>query len=159
MYHRTKCISADCAEPEYPCIIAAESGRNKQAIYEQLLQIGFRNICFIDESYKREWIDCYAPMMPDELYLRIFYYWRIGKKIDLEHPCTFNEKLQWLKLHDRKAEYVRMTDKYEVKKYVEETVGLQYVIPTIGIYDTFDEIDLDALPSQFVMKCTHDSGG
>lgn len=154
-----KCILPDCANPKYPCIIAAREDKNKRDIYRQLSQMGFQNIYFIDEEYEREWLECYAPAMPDELYLRIIWYFKIGKEIDLEHPHTFNEKLQWLKLHDQRPEYTGMTDKYEVKEYVAKTIGLQYVIPTIGIYDTFDEIDFNKLPPQFVMKCTHDSGG
>jgi len=154
-----KCNLPENADSRYPCIIAAQNEKNKIDIHKQLLQIGFTNIHFIDEAYNHDWLDCYAPMMSDELYLRIFWFWRNGNEIDLEHPHTFNEKIQWLKLNDRNPEYVRMTDKYEVKEYVAEKIGEQYVIPTIGIYDTYDEIDFAKLPSQFVMKCTHDSGG
>ena len=79
--------------------------------------------------------------------------------MDIDNPTTFNEKLQWLKLHDRKPEYTQMVDKYEAKKYVAEKIGEQYIIPTLGVWDKFDEIDFDSLPNQFVLKCTHDSGG
>lgn len=72
---------------------------------------------------------------------------------------TFNEKLQWLKLHDRQPEYTTMVDKYEVKKYVAKMIGEQYIIPTLGVWDHFDDIDFDKLPNQFVLKCTHDLGG
>jgi len=77
----------------------------------------------------------------------------------LETPVTFNEKLQWLKLYDRDPMYTSLVDKYEVKKYIEERLGKGYVINTLGVYNTFDEIDFSKLPNQFVLKCTHDSGG
>lgn len=97
--------------------------------------------------------------IPDEPYLKISYYAHMGKPLDLKNPKTFNEKLQWLKLHDRKPEYIRMVDKYEAKRYVAEKIGEEYIIPTLGVWDCFDDIDFDSLPDQFVLKCTHDSGG
>ena len=97
--------------------------------------------------------------MDDETYLRKYYKLRMGKELNLENPQTFNEKLQWLKLHDRKDIYTTMVDKYEVKKYVSNIIGEQYIIPTYGVWDRFDDIDFDSLPEQFVLKCTHDSGG
>ena len=80
-----------------------------------------------------------------------------GFDFDLENPQTFNEKLQWLKLHDRNPLYPKLVDKYEVKSYISSLLGEEYVIPTIGIYDSFADIDLEALPNEFVIKCTHDS--
>ncbi len=97
--------------------------------------------------------------IPDKTYLKIKYKLKIGKKLDIENPKTFNEKLQWLKLHDRKDIYTTMVDKYEVKKYVANIIGEEYIIPTLGIYEKWEEIDFDKLPNQFVIKCTHDSGG
>ena len=97
--------------------------------------------------------------MEDKAYLKLMYYAHFGKKLDLENPKTFNEKLQWLKLYDRKPEYSRMVDKYEAKHYVAEKLGEEYIIPTLGLWDRFDDIDFDTLPDQFVLKCTHDSGG
>ena len=97
--------------------------------------------------------------MPDEAYLRRYFRAAMGKELDLEHPQTFNEKLQWLKLHDRKPEYTKMVDKIEAKKYVASILGEEYIIPTLGVWDSPDEIDFDALPEQFVLKCSHDSGG
>lgn len=95
----------------------------------------------------------------DKLYLKILYKNRIGKKLNLKDPKTYNEKIQWLKLYNRRPEYSRMVDKYEVKKYVAEVLGEDYIIPTLGIWDNFDDIDFKKLPKQFVLKCTHDSGG
>ncbi len=100
-----------------------------------------------------------AKLWSDEAYLRMYYYFTFGKKLNLDNPQTFNEKLQWLKLHDRRPEYTRMVDKYEAKKYVAEKLGEEYIIPTLGVWDHFDDIDFDSLPNQFVLKCTHDSGG
>ena len=97
--------------------------------------------------------------MDDETYLKIAYRVKMGKKLNLDPPVTFNEKLQWLKLHDRRPEYTAMVDKYEAKKWVADRIGGGYVIPTLGVWEHFDEIDFDKLPNQFVLKCTHDSGG
>ena len=97
--------------------------------------------------------------MGDERYIKKEYYLNTNKELDLNCPRTFNEKLQWLKLHDRKSIYTTMVDKAEAKKYVANIIGEEYIIPTIGINDKFDEIDFDKLPNQFVIKCTHDSGG
>ena len=93
------------------------------------------------------------------MYLRLKYRLAMGKRLELKSPKTYNEKLQWLKLHDRKPVYTDMVDKYEAKRFVSERIGEEYVIPTYGVWDSFDDIDLDALPEQFVLKCTHDSGG
>ena len=97
--------------------------------------------------------------IPDRLYLRLVYWCKMGKKLNLDNPKTFNEKLQWLKLNDRKPEYTRYVDKYEVRSYIRETIGEEYLIPLLGVYNSFNEIDFNKLPNQFVLKCTHDSGG
>lgn len=80
-------------------------------------------------------------------------------KLKLDNPITFNEKLQWLKLYNRKPIFTRMVDKAEAKKYVEEAIGREYIIPTIGVWDSVDEIPWQNLPEKFVIKNTHDSGG
>ncbi len=95
----------------------------------------------------------------DEQYLRFIYRLRTGERLDLDDPQTYNEKLQWMKLYDRRPEYTVMVDKYAAKQWVEERIGSQYIIPTLGVWEHFDQIDLDGLPDQFVLKCTHDSGG
>lgn len=97
--------------------------------------------------------------LPDKAYIKLMYYCIMDRRVNLKNPQTFNEKLQWLKLYNRNPAYTMLVDKYEVKKYIEETIGKEYVIPTLGIYSSFDEIDFDKLPNQFVIKCTHDSGG
>ena len=95
----------------------------------------------------------------DKTYLILLGKIRLEKKINIDNPTTFNEKLQWLKLYDKNPEYTKMVDKYEAKKYVSEIIGDEYIIPTLGIYNNFEDIDFDKLPNEFVMKCTHDSGG
>lgn len=96
--------------------------------------------------------------MSDERYLKTAYWCKTHRKLDLKNPKSFNEKLQWLKLHDRKPEYSQMVDKYAVKDYVASLIGEEFIIPTIGVWDRFEDIDIASLPNQFVMKCTHDSG-
>ena len=95
--------------------------------------------------------------MPDEKYLKKKYKCQLHKDLDLENPLLFNEKLQWLKLYNRKPEFVQMVDKNTVKDYVAERIGEDHIIPTLGIYDKFEDIDFDKLPEKFVIKCTHDS--
>lgn len=97
--------------------------------------------------------------MSDETYLKLRYNFIMGKKLNLDNPVTYNEKLQWLKLYDRKPAYTKMVDKYEAKKYVADIIGEEYIIPTLGVWDNVNDIDFDMLPNQFVLKCTHDSGG
>lgn len=98
--------------------------------------------------------------LPDKLYLTIQYRANLGKKINWKNPTTFNEKLQWLKIYDRNPIYSTMVDKYEAKQYAADRIGSQYVVPLLaGPWDSFDEIDFDALPEQFVLKTTHDCGG
>ncbi len=101
----------------------------------------------------------YLKFVPDEEFLKFAFYHKVGYKLNLDEPKTFNEKLQWLKLYDRRPEYTAMVDKYEVKKTVADMIGDEYIIPTLGVWDSFDEIDFEPLPERFVLKCTHDSGG
>lgn len=98
-------------------------------------------------------------LMSDKYYLSILWKMVMGYEIDWTHPRTFNEKLQWLKLYDRNPQYTILVDKLKVKQWISEKVGEQYVIPTLAVYDSVDQIDLDSLPDQFVLKCNHDSGG
>lgn len=97
--------------------------------------------------------------IPDKLYLKLLFRIKMNRKLDLNNPKTYNEKLQWLKLYDRNPMYTNLVDKYEVRKFVAEKIGSQYLIPIYGVYNSFEEIDFDKLPNQFVLKCTHDSGG
>lgn len=98
-------------------------------------------------------------LFPDKLYLKILYRLMMGRKLNLNTPTRFSEKLQWLKLYDRKPQYTRMVDKCESKKYVAEIIGEEYIIPTLGIWNSFDEINFDILPNKFVIKTNHSGGG
>lgn len=114
-----------------------------------------------DKGYRfavnRSLFDMYQDM-PDDEYLKRLFRYKMGYDLNLDNPQTFNEKLQWLKLYDRRPELTKMVDKYEVKAYVAERIGEQYIIPTLGVWNHFDEIDFDKLSDRFVLKCTHDSG-
>lgn len=96
--------------------------------------------------------------LPDKMYLKLAFRGEKNKRLNLEKPITFNEKLQWLKLYDRNPAYCLMVDKYAVKNMISEKVGGEYVIPTIKIWDSIRDVDFDMLPNKFVLKCTHDSG-
>ena len=98
-------------------------------------------------------------IIPTKLYLSLVYKYKIGRKIYWDNVETFNEKLQWLKLNNKNPNYIKMVDKYEVKKYIADLIGEEYIIPTLGVYNRFKDIDFEKLPNQFVIKCTHDSGG
>lgn len=98
------------------------------------------------------------PHLPARTAIKMMYRYRFGKKLDLDHPRTYNEKLQWLKVNDIHPEYGRLVDKIEVKKHVADLIGEEHVIPTLRTYDTVDEIDWDALPERFVLKTNHGCG-
>lgn len=95
----------------------------------------------------------------DEEFVKTRYESAFGKKLNLENPVTYTEKLQWLKLYDHCAEYSTMVDKISVKKYVANKIGDEYIVPLLGVWDKADDIDFEGLPSQFVLKSSHDSGG
>lgn len=96
--------------------------------------------------------------LSDESCIRRLYKEKLNKELNLDIPKTFNEKLQWLKLYNRRPEYTVMADKYAVKKYVSDKIGSEYVVPLLGAWEDFDNIDFSALPEQFVLKCNHDCG-
>lgn len=96
--------------------------------------------------------------IPDKMYIRMQYFKHFKKLPDLKNPKTFNEKLQWLKLNDRQDKYTMMVDKYLVKQYVSDIIGQEYIIPTIGVWNSAKNIDFEKLPEKFVLKWNHDSG-
>lgn len=100
-----------------------------------------------------------SRLIPDKLFIEHKYHVRMGRKLDLKTPQRYTEKLQWLKLYDRNPNYIQMVDKAEVKDYVSSIIGEEYIVPTFGVWDRFEDIDFDSLPNSFVLKCTHDSGG
>ena len=97
-------------------------------------------------------------ILPDKIYLQIVFFKHFHRFINFRNPKTFNEKLQWLKLYNRKPEYTMMVDKYLVKDYVASKIGKECIIPTLGVWNHADEIDFSKLPNQFVLKWNHDSG-
>lgn len=104
------------------------------------------------ENYKM------APRIPDWIYIKAWYKNRTGQKLHIVRPKELNEKMQWLKIHDRNPEFSSMADKAIAKEYLKKMIGDQYIIPTLGVWDSFDDIDFNKLPNEFVLKCTHDSG-
>ena len=96
--------------------------------------------------------------LPDKPYLQIFYFATTGKFINFKNPKGFNEKLQWLKVNDKKSEYTRLVDKLAVRQHIAEVLGEEYLFPLLGSWDKFEDIDFQSLPEQFVLKCNHDSG-
>lgn len=95
--------------------------------------------------------------LPDALYIQLNYFAHFKKFANLKKPVTYNEKLNWLKLHDHNPLYTTLVDKYEVKICRKNNRG--YIIPTLGVWEHFEDINFEALPNQFVLKCTHDSEG
>lgn len=96
--------------------------------------------------------------IPDKAYLKMVFKAELGYKLDLVCPKTYNEKLQWIKLYDRKNEYTLYADKYKVRDYIAEKLGERYLVPLFGVYKKASEIPWDKLPNKFVLKCNHDSG-
>lgn len=145
------------------------SAKYQKEVLQQLKKHGVKHIVIIDlvcisnilDSIEKSDNDVkkrYHEIYDDKEVLSKLFREKTGYDLDIENPRTFNEKLQWLKLHDRKPEYIKMVDKYEAKKYIANIIGEDYIIPTLDVYDTVDEIEFKRLPDQFVLKCTHDSG-
>lgn len=97
--------------------------------------------------------------LPDKWYLELLWKYTYGYELNISHPQTFNEKLNWLKLYNRKSKYTSMVDKYSVKEIVSGLIGKEYVVENYAVADSWGDIDYETLPNQFVIKCTHDSGG
>lgn len=127
-------------------------------IFKKLFRNGFNYLT--DKKYRftvnRKHFGMYHDM-PDDEYLKRLFHYNMGYELDLDNPKTFSEKLQWLKLYDRNPIYTTMVDKFEMKQYVAEIIGDKYIIPTLGIWENAENIDFNAMPDQFVLKCTHDS--
>ena len=97
--------------------------------------------------------------LSDAVYLRKFFYAALGYQLDLDNPVTFNQKMQWLKIYNKSPFFTDLVDKYKAKDIIKSIIGEKYIVPTLGVWDSFDEIDFNLLPDKFVLKCTHDSGG
>lgn len=104
-------------------------------------------------------IKYFFRFIPDSMYIKIYYRMKFHKKLNLKEPKTFNEKIQWLKLNNKNIVYNKMVDKYKVREYIKDKIGEEYLIPLLGVYEKVEDIDFETLPNQFVIKCTHDSGG
>lgn len=118
---------------------------------------GLKNPLHICEYIQRKFFSTWIK--DDRTYIKWNYFFGMGRFPNLDNPQTYNEKLQWLKLNDIHPEYARLVDKYEAKEYVRGVLGDEYIIPTLGVWDRFQDIDFEKLPNQFVLKTTHDSGG
>jgi len=99
-----------------------------------------------------------CKIVPDEVFIKLKYFAKLGRFPDLREPKRFSEKLQWLKLNAKNPFYSKLVDKYEVRKFVSSKIGEEYLLPLLGIWEDVEDIDLRKLPDQFVLKCTHDSG-
>lgn len=97
-------------------------------------------------------------IVPDKLFLKVLYRIKTGRKLVFKNPQTYSEKLNWLKIYDKNPLYTKLVDKYEVREYVKDRIGEEYLFPLLGVWNKFDEIDFDKLPNRFVLKCTHDFG-
>lgn len=98
-------------------------------------------------------------LFSDRRFLELSYELHTGHHLNLDNPVSFNEKIQWLKLYDRKPLYTTLADKDAAKQWAAGIIGKEHIIPTIAVYDSEEFVDWDSLPSEFVLKCTHDSGG
>lgn len=140
-----------CDKSSIQVVVSVSDQVIREGIVSQLSTLGYERIAFVDSQR-------ITKAMPDKEYVEMRFFQRIGKRLDLNNPVTFNEKLNWLKIYDRKPIYTMMVDKYAVKELVSERIGAKYVIPCLGVWNTFDEIDRESLPKQFVLKCNHDCG-
>lgn len=100
----------------------------------------------------------FSYFIPDEIYLKLQFRFRMGYSLNLVNPKTLSEKIQWLKLHDRNPEYTYLVDKFEVKGRIAQKIGEEHIIPTLWVWDKVEEINFDCLPKQFVLKTTHGGG-
>lgn len=96
--------------------------------------------------------------LPDEIYIKLFYFAVTGKHLNLQNPVTFEDKQQWLKLFDKHEEYGKLVDKLAVRDHIKKVLGEEFLFPLLGVWESFDEINFNELPNQFVLKCNHDSG-
>ena len=126
----------------------------KRPVYNAFKSLLFNRGHFVAAIVSR----CSRLITNDALYLKILYRLEFKRKLDLDNPITYSEKLQWLKLYYHHPIHTIMADKYAVKQYVKDLVGEQYIIPTLFVWNTVEDIDWEQLPQQFVLKTTHDSG-
>lgn len=123
--------------------------------YKKIIQNPLLPIKIVSQDL---WISLSPLISSSEFFLKVYFRLMTGKKLNLKSPVSFQEKTQWLKLHMTDAFYTQLVDKYEVRKFVAERIGEKHLIPLLGVYNSFDDIDFNELPNQFVLKPTHDSG-
>lgn len=102
-------------------------------------------------------VNC-LKFIPTKPYLKLVYWIKTGKKLNLKNPITFCDKLNWLKLYDLHPEYTELVDKVTVREYVSKKVGKDICFPLLGVWEHYEDIDFETLPERFVLKCNHDSG-
>ncbi len=136
-------------------VAATQIGKNRSSDGERFFALAKNPRLLFIWLAERGWF----RKMDDEAYLKRFYRARFGKELHLNPPVTMNEKIQWLKLHDRDTAHSLLVDKVEVRAYVEKKAGVELLTDLLGVWDKAEEIDFDALPERFVLKCTHNSGG
>ncbi len=122
---------------------------------EYLHKLKKRFIRFYKKYFTVENYETY--ILSDKSFIEKMYKARLGKKLDLKNPKTFTEKMNWLKLYDRRPEYTIMADKYAVREYITEKIGEEYLVPLLGVWDNADDVDFSELPEKFVLKCNHNS--
>lgn len=108
-------------------------------------------------SIRGKLIEFVAPILSDRIFIKLMFYHRVGYWCNLKNPQTFCEKIQWLKLNNKRTDFTKLVDKVDSKRFVESIVGNEYIIPTLGVWDHFDDIDFSKLPDGFIIKCAHDS--
>lgn len=167
-----KTISFDllCSNKEDYIIFVAINEKIQGEIKKQFDENGITNYVMMGFLFLQEFcesvigskdknkLEQYRFVVDDKEFTKRQFRVNLGYELNIENPKTFNEKLQWLKLYACKPEYTSLVDKYEFKRYIEEKLGKEYIIPTLGVWDNLDDIDWNKLPEKFVLKCTHDSG-
>ncbi|MBO6155240.1 MAG: glycosyl transferase [Lachnospiraceae bacterium] len=159
IYHGALCMSPYDVSDECKnnrVLIAIKNRNAVKEISRQLTELGFKDFIEYDETTI---YDLWKSLEDKEA---IQLSWELssmrGRPLNLENPTTFNEKIQWLKLYDRNPLHTTLVDKYAVKTWVAKCIGDEHIIPTLGVWEKFDDIDFDELPDKFVLKCTHDTG-
>lgn len=148
------CKKAVKTSEDIPVLICIINEKVAETIRKQCVELGYRSIFKVSEddiaAETKEW--------DERKCIELMYFCKTGEKLNLDNPANYNEKLQWLKLNDHDPRMCKMTDKLAVKEYVRDVIGEEHIIPTLGAWNSFDDIDFGLLPVRFVLKCTHDSG-
>ncbi len=156
--HRVNSLDYYLRDYSQALVLVAVNGAVRDEMKEIAIGMGFSNVIAPDIQLND--YEYLSGLDPKEYENEIEEWYEVytGKHIDMRHPRTFDEKIQWLKLYDNVPLKTSLSDKWEVRKYVEERIGGEYLVPTYGIWNSFDEIDFSGLPEKFALKCTHASG-